>query len=67
MMCTIAENRVPEWRAMLSVCKNSRNKRILDVSIRLFRLFRILLKLRRNYVIIRHEDFRSVQNNVNGK
>jgi hypothetical protein len=36
MMCGIAENRVPEWRATLAVCQNGGKKRVLDVRARLF-------------------------------
>jgi len=30
MMCGIAENRVPGWRATVAVCQNSRKKQVFD-------------------------------------
>lgn len=36
MMCGIVENRVPEWRASVAVCKDSRKRRLLDISVQLF-------------------------------
>jgi len=55
MMCGAVENQVPKWRATVTVCKNSRKKRMLDASAWLFWCFfaarhvepaGILLKLR---------------------
>ena len=36
MMYGTAENQVPEWRATVAVCKNSRKRWLLDISVRLF-------------------------------
>jgi hypothetical protein len=73
MMCGIAENRVPEWRATLVVCQNSRKKRVLNASAWLFWYFFAarhveptgrLLKLRWNYGIIEFLASRSVFSEV---
>jgi hypothetical protein len=39
MMCGTAENQVPEWRATVVVCQNSKKKRFLDVRAWLFWCF----------------------------
>ncbi len=36
MMCGIVENRIMEWRAPVAVCQNSKKRRLLDVSARIF-------------------------------
>ena len=36
MMCGTVENQVPEWRATVAVCKNSRKRWLLDISVQLF-------------------------------
>ena len=35
-MCGIAENRIPEWRAPLAVCRNNRKKGFLAQVLGLF-------------------------------
>jgi len=39
MMCGIAENWIPEWRATLAVCQHNRKKRVLAASAQLFWCF----------------------------
>jgi len=36
MMCGTVENRFLEWRATVAVCKNSRKRWLLDISVQLF-------------------------------
>ena len=35
-MCGTVEKQVPEWKAMVAVCQNSRKRWLLDTSVQLF-------------------------------